>query len=179
MRKYRGVDIGRIIFACLIPILHMALPGVATPFVQQYISRLGVPFFYAVSGMLLYSSLQKRTPVDAWKRYVAKITRLLLIWLVIYSPFIWKAGNLTVQNILFKTPAFLWYLTGLLVASIPFCFVRNRQALYACSAILYFLGTIFGDTYRWLLGGYLGMRIFSLQLEMVSSLASHLCVLVN
>ena len=75
MRKYRGVDIGRVIFACLIPILHMALPGAVTPFVQQYISRLGVPFFYAVSGMLLYNSLQKRAPVDAWKRYATKIAR--------------------------------------------------------------------------------------------------------
>ena len=157
MRKYKGIDIGRVIFACLIPILHIPFQdNVGIDVVRQYISRLGVPFFFAVSGMFLIKSIEKYGRAEALKKYLIRVGRVLLIWLLIYSPLLIygaESYEKLVQQIIFKTPAFLWYLTSLLFAAFPFCMVKNRRLLYGSAIILYVFGTLFGDTYRWLLGG--------------------------
>ncbi len=157
MRKYKGIDIGRVIFACLIPILHIPFKdNVGIDIVRQYISRLGVPFFFAVSGMFLIRSIDKYGRTEALKKYLIRVGRVLLIWLLIYLPLLIygaESYGKLVQQIIFKTPAFLWYLTSLLFAAMPFCMVKNRKLLYGSAIIFYVFGTLFGDTYRWLLGG--------------------------
>ena len=158
MRKYKGIDIGRVVFACLIPILHVALPESSVVYIiRQYISRLGVPFFFVISGMFLYKSIEKYGAAVSLKRYLIRVGRLLLIWLLIYSPILLYTADSYMEllhRILFKTPAFLWYLTALLVASIPFCMIKNRKVLYAIATVLYVLGTLFGETYKCILGGW-------------------------
>ena len=106
--------------------------------------------------MFLNRSIEKYGRTKALKKYMIRIGRVLLIWLLIYSPLLlygaesyWKL----IQQIFFKTPAFLWYLTSLMFAAVPFCLVKNRRVLYGCATILYVAGTLFGDTYKWLLGG--------------------------
>lgn len=154
MRKYKGIDIGRLIFACLIPLLHIGMTDPVSFAVMQYISRLGVPFFFAVAGMFLSRSIEKNGGVEALKKYAMKIGRMLLIWLAIYLPILMRRqGGVTIQEILFKTPAYLWYLTALLAAAVPFCLIKDRNSLYIVSAFLFVIGTVFGDTYRWLVGG--------------------------
>ena len=159
MRKYKGIDIGRFIFACLIPILHIPFSdSVLIDIIRQYICRLGVPFFFAVSGMFLSKSIEKYGVNAALKRYLIRVGRVLLIWLLIYSPLLIRGSDSylgLLQQIMFKTPAFLWYLTSLLVATIPFCLVKKRKALYGFALVLYIIGTLFGETYKWLLGGIL------------------------
>ena len=157
MRKYTGIDIGRVLFACIIPLLHISFPeSAAVSIVRQYLSRLGVPFFFAVSGMFLCKSVENYGSKAALKKYLFRIGRVLLIWLFIYLPIFiaWASsfGDL-IQQILFKTPGYLWYLSGLLFAAVPFCLVKNRKALYVCAFVLYIIGTLFGGTYKWLLGG--------------------------
>lgn len=156
MRKYTGIDIGRVIFACLIPLLHISFPeNAAVSIVQQYFSRLGVPFFFAVSGMFLSRSVE-RYGKAAFKKYCLRVGRVLLIWLIIYLPvFIaWTSSfGGFIQEILFKTPGYLWYLTALLFAAVPFYLVKNRKALFVCSFAFYIIGTLFGETYKWWLGG--------------------------
>ena len=129
MRTYKGIDIGRVIFACLIPLLHIAFPeNIGLVIVRQYLARLGVPFFFAVSGMFLCRSIEKYGASQALKKYLIRIGRVLLIWLLIYSPILiaWSESVLRLlQEIVFKTPAYLWYLTGLLFAAIPFCLVKS------------------------------------------------------
>ncbi len=157
MRKYKGIDVGRVVFACLIPILHIAFSeSVVVDVIRQYISRLGVPFFFAVSGMFLSKSIEKYGAKAALKRYLIRVGRVLLVWLVVYSPLLIISADSYLklaQQIVFKTPAFLWYLTSLLFAAIPFCLVQNRKALYAGAVVLYIIGTLFGETYKWLVGG--------------------------
>ena len=154
MRKYKGIDIGRLIFACLIPLLHIGMSDQISLVVKQYVSRLGVPFFFAVSGMFLSKSVEKNGNVAALKKYAVKIGRMLLIWLVIYLPILMlRQEGVAIREIIFKTPAYLWYLTALLVASVPFCLVKNRKGLLYVSLALYAFGTMFGETYSWLTGG--------------------------
>ena len=145
MRNYRGIDVGRVFFACLIPMLHIGLSGTVVDFIRQYLSRLGVPFFFAVSGMFLAESINKRGHREACRRYVWNTGRLLLVWLIIYMPlFIFQSGGIPLREFLFRTPAYLWFLTSLLIAAIPFCLVRNRKALQYAAVPLYIWGTIFG-----------------------------------
>ena len=154
MRKYKGIDIGRVIFACLIPLLHIGMSDPVSFIVKQYVSRLGVPFFFAVAGMFLSRTIEKSNGVAALKKYIFKIGRMLLIWLVIYLPILMlRQEGLTIRELLFKTPAYFWYLTALLVASIPFCLVRNRKGLLYVSLALYAFGTVFGEAYSQLTGG--------------------------
>lgn len=154
MHKYKGIDIGRLIFACLIPLLHIGMSDQVSFVVKQYFSRLGVPFFFAVSGMFLIKSVNKNGGTVAFKKYALKIGRMLFIWLVIYLPIlVLRQGGVSIREILFKTPAFLWYLTALLVASVPFCLVRNRKTLLWTSFALYVFGTLFGEAYSWFTGG--------------------------
>ena len=154
MRNLKGVDIGRIVFACLIPILHISIPNnTLIDVIRQYIARLGVPFFYAVSGMFLIYSLEQKGRYLAWITYSKRIGRILIIWLLIYLPILIYEKGIDLQLLVFKTPAYLWYLTGLLVASIPFCIWKNRDQLLVVSLVLYLIGTLYGDSYKWLIGG--------------------------
>ena len=156
MRKYTGIEILRIICACAIPLLHIRLTGDVAYYLQQYIARLGVPFFFAISGMFLSQSMKNYSAEKAWKKYIARTGKLFCVWLVIYLPLLILTESFSLKEIVFKTPAFLWYIGGLMVASIPFCFVKNRNFLYVTAVALYIVGTLFGDTYKWLTGGIPG-----------------------
>lgn len=156
--EYKGIDFMRYLFAVLIPLLHVPFQsGTVIHFLQQYVSRLGVPFFFAVSGFMLARSVMHRGAKVAVVRYVKRIAFLLIVWLVIYSPLIYvgmrgKGVLQAVQSLLFLTPAYLWYLTALVVAAIPFCLIKNERLLYILGAALYLLGTVFGGSYTWLFG---------------------------
>ncbi len=121
--SYTGVDIFKLVFALLIPTLHIPFISsnwIVIIFLQQYLARLGVPFFYVASGFLLYRRevIKKRLN---FKSYLTRIGKLYFFWLAIYLPiFIYKYGfslNL-LQSIVFKTPGYLWYINGLIVGSI-------------------------------------------------------------
>lgn len=159
-KNYSGIDICKYIFACLIPFLHIRLPLREIVYIQQYISRSGVPFFFSVSGFLLSQSLQMdKHYMTVLKRYIKRISRLLLIWFIIYLPiFIATGTDITLKSILFLTPGYLWYLMATLVAAIPFVLVKKRAILYVVSIFLYILGTLLSESYTWLSGG--GWKIF-------------------
>lgn len=55
------LDIMRVIMACLIPFLHIPNDDsfINIRLIEVYVSRLGVPFFFAVSGYFLYTSVEK------------------------------------------------------------------------------------------------------------------------
>lgn len=153
MRKYTGIEVLRVVCACMIPLLHIGLYGNGVYYLQQYVARLGVPFFFAVSGMFLSQSIRERGKREAWEKYSKKNGRIFLVWLAIYSPLLILSESFSIKEILFRTPAFLWYVGSILVASVPFCFAKNRKALFIIAGVLYIVGTLFGDTYKWLTGG--------------------------
>ena len=166
---YTGVDIWKFIFACLIPILHIQLPGVMTPIIQQYFSRIGVPFFFAVSGFFLSKNLECIDRFSVMKKFLMRVGKMLLIWFVIYLPlFIFTGIPLGIKNTLFLTSAYLWYLTAVFISAIPFCLMKKRRLLYLCAGILYVVGT-FLSTYKFICvwGEQAYMKSSSLQLEMV------------
>lgn len=157
-REYTGIEVFRFLFACLIPLLHIGFTDVyVIDILRQYVSRLGVPFFFSVSGMFLGAKLRDSNFSKGKYilcRYIKKIGIILLFWMAIYTPLIIKTEGFSLKEFVFRTPGFLWYLTSLIIASIPFCLLKKRTVLFATSALLYIFGTIFGDTYGQLFGLY-------------------------
>lgn len=153
---YSGIDIGRFIFACLIPLLHINLQGSFIPIIQQYLSRLGVPFFFSVSGFFLYQSLlHNNDSFSVLKRYLKRIGTLLIVWFIIYFPLFYVThADLRIPQIVFLTPGYLWYLTAILIAAIPFCLIRKRRVLYIFAIFFHIVGTFISDSYKWLWGGW-------------------------
>lgn len=144
-------------FACLIPFLHIPFSdNLLFHIVEQYFARLGVPFFFAVSGMFLSMSFQKRGYRNAFIHYENNIARLFVVWLIIYLPIIYLNNDdnllMLAQKIIFCTPAYLWYLSSMIFAAIPFCLIKNRKVLYPIALCLYLSGTLFSESYSWLIG---------------------------
>jgi surface polysaccharide O-acyltransferase-like enzyme len=151
--RYTGIDICRLAFACLIPLLHISLPdSLPLYIVRQYVSRLGVPFFFAVSGMFLSKAIADRGNLAAMKKQLWRIGVLLCIWFCIYAP-LFSRGRYSINEYLFLTPGYLWYLSAMLFAVIPFCLIKNKSAKHGIAMILYIVGTLFGGSYQWLSGG--------------------------
>lgn len=151
--RYTGIDICRVMFACLIPLLHISLPdSIPLYIVRQYVSRLGVPFFFAVSGMFLSKAIADRGNLAAMKKQLWRIGVMLCIWFCIYAP-LFSRGRYSINEYLFLTPGYLWYLSAMLFAVIPFCLIKNKSAKHGIAMLLYIVGTLFGGSYQWLSGG--------------------------
>ena len=160
--RYTGIDICRLVFACLIPLLHISLPpSVSLYIVRQYISRLGVPFFFAVSGMFLSKAIADKGNLTAMKKQFRRIGGMLCLWFCIYAP-LFSRGRYSINEYIFLTPGYLWYLSAMLFALLPFCLIKDERAKYGIALILYIVGTLFGGSYQWLSGGGTGWyaRIF-------------------
>ena len=135
--RYTGIDICRVMFACLIPLLHISLPdSIPLYIVRQYVSRLGVPFFFAVSGMFLSKAFADRGNLAAMKKQLWRIGVMLCIWFCIYAP-LFSRGRYSINEYLFLTPGYLWYLSAMLFAVIPFCLIKNKSAKHGIAMILY------------------------------------------
>lgn len=131
--------------------LHIKFNTPSIDIYSQYLSRLGVPFFFAVSGMLLSRSIQKRGRINAMTHFLSRTIKLLVIWLLLYSPILYH-GDYTIMDIIFNTPAYLWYLTAMIFAAIPFCLISNRNLLYIISTALYLFATLYSGSYDWACG---------------------------
>lgn len=160
LRKYKWADMTKFAFALLIPFLHVEFgdpPGIE--FVAQYFSRLGVPFFFGFSGMMLARSVENRGRKAALGHYLRRIALLLLVWFIIDSYYIvtgfigWHWVDI-VQLMAFKTPGFLWFLVSMLVASIPFCLIRNDKTLYVSALVCFLVGMVLSESYSWLFGSF-------------------------
>lgn len=155
MKRNNGLDIGKMVFSLLIPLLHIPFDNsILIEVIRQYFARLGVPFFFAASGFLLAKSVNNRGRVFALKRYTKRIGIMLLIWLILYSPLYVKSAefmSMPVRVMLFKTPAYLWYLSAMLLAAVPLCLLKNNKVSGIIATVLYVLGTLFGGSYSWLI----------------------------
>lgn len=153
-----SIDYAKIIFACLIPILHIPY-GEYFGIIQQYIARIGVPFFFAVSGMFLNKSIEKNGKWYALIKFEKRIFILFIFWFTIYSPIILKEYTKFKEGIfeiLFVAPAYLWYLTAAAAAAVPVCLIQNKRLSLLLSLLLYAMGTALGGGYSWITGGWEG-----------------------
>lgn len=153
--NYELLDLVRFIMACLIPFLHIYNENAweVTKIIEMYFSRLGVPFFFMVSGFFLEKSGEERGIDFAFCKFFKRTLMLLIVWSIIYLPFSIKAFNgiSFLREYIFRTPYFLWYLSAALVGGILFvAFHRAKSVLKIILAgVLFGIGTYSGAGYLW------------------------------
>lgn len=156
--QYPGIDIAKFIFACFIPLLHISFSdNYIYLFFSQYIARLGVPFFFATSGMFLTKQYEKKDKMSEFIRFEKRVIKMLILWLLVYSPLIIKIlqnESKPFRVLVFQTPAYLWYLTALIVAVVLFTYIKDTSIAGTFIIILYFVGTVMSGSYHWLTHGF-------------------------
>ena len=154
-QNYQKIDITKYIFACLIPLLHIPFEtNIIVDISRQYFARLGVPFFFVTTGFLLTGKMVTKDRIEVFKKQFYRVGKLLLIWSGIYIiPAMLIDGtikNALFRTLLFKTPAYLWYLTAVLFGLIPFCLIKSKKLRWGSALCLYLVGTLLSESYSWM-----------------------------
>lgn len=168
VKQYYWLDFFKYVFAVLIICLHVPHEGnrILT-FISMYISRLGVPFFFTVSGFFGYKKLRKEGATGFYRERFNKLIRLLAKWTVIYLPLTFYYQWIASERNLVQTfiecirqefvlaPAYMWYLVALLIALFPFSRMtgkRNKHILYAASALIFYVMGVLLNSWRTICG---------------------------
>lgn len=161
--KRGGLDLFRPIAALLIIAIHTSpltdLNAEADFFLTRVLARVAVPFFFMVTGQFAVGGFLKSSGDSSLfpRRYLAKISVLYLMSMILYLPIGIYAGHY--QNLTFGSALkmlifdgffyHLWYfpacLTGVLAVCLMHRFLKPQVMLAAASA-LYLIGLL-GDSY--------------------------------
>lgn len=158
--EFFAVDYFRLIFSIGIVALHLQplkdMNSVLDYFLGQVLTRLGVPFFFLVSGFFLQKKLDDSKKI---KTYLVKLLRLYLLYTLLYLPQVVygyiKAESGFVHNVMDFIRKFLfvgsfthlWYFVGLMVATLLLYFLVGKLRLSdkyitAIVLVLYVIGTV-------------------------------------
>ena len=164
---YNGIDLFKLIAACLVVLLHTIETTAWYPYEIKYVcTSFAVPFFFMASGYFFYFGLSKAENRKMYLiNYIKHIVLLFIIWaIIIFGPFtvlsylnIYAGESvITILAVLFRRffvigPGAYWYLLALMWSSLflYFCFVKNNTNLLYVGIIL---GLIFEVCYSSLQG---------------------------
>lgn len=146
-KEFPGIDIARLICSLLVVTIHVSPFGkssaVVLPnfFLQHYLARIAVPYFFIVSGFFLY----RKTPLNQFSlaptwTFLRRILRLYCLWCLLYFPLklhrtlTYSTHGLAynifslVRDFLF-TGGFdhLWYLNALMVAVVIVSLLLSKK----------------------------------------------------
>lgn len=164
-KSYGGIDLVKFICAVLIVAIHVAPFGNSKDyafhnfFVQQFLARISVPYFFIVSGFFLYrKSFRGEFDPAPTRIYLEKFLRLYLLWSILYLPFKLQVLLSVPNSILHSTLSFirdfvfvgtyghLWYLHASIVGVVMVSFLLKKRtpvpAILALGAVLYLLGLL-------------------------------------
>ena len=162
--QFNGIDIAKFIGAYLICMIHispltsdMIYAETINFWLQQCFCRIAVPFYFTVSGFLLFRKIDLRNiDTERIKKYCFKLLRLLGTWTLLL--FVGGQGH-------------LWYLGAVVVATVVLTVLLKYKLKYIVliSALFYVIGLL-GDTYYIIIKNYsLIHRIFSVYLDYFDS----------
>lgn len=146
--EYNAIDLVKFICALLVVSIHVSPFGTTDNEIlrlfnygiQNWLSRIAVPLFFASSGFLLYrkSSLDNFS-LEQTKLYVIKLTKLYVIWTLIYCPFNIKSILVSEKGIILGILAYcrnivfagsythLWYFPALIFSVIVISYLLSRK----------------------------------------------------
>ena len=145
VQNYNGIDLLKLICSFLICIIHIdPFPVNERTFpiifyLQQCICRIAVPFYFSVTGFLLFRTAYASSFESKAKEFIFRILRLYGLWLILLF---WGS---TIQ---------LWYLPASVVAVMLLyvCYrLRLKQKTIGILALLLFLFGLLGGCYGFLL----------------------------
>lgn len=128
-KNYYGIDLLKFIMAvCVVAIHTQPLYSVQSIVVQRLfdtITSLAVPYFFSVSGFLLFSKIDAdiscRKNMEVCKRYLSRVLSLYVIWNIIYLPI--SSASCTIRQSVRRT--IHSRLTGMRCWA---CCIRSRRA---------------------------------------------------
>lgn len=155
MKKYNlRVDITRFLLAILVIAIHTGpFDGIKTPagiFIVQYLGRLAVPLFFALSGYYLHQSIQKsKNPDLTVKKTILNLLKIYLLSWIIYLP-LWFYQNRPINLLKFVIDALwagmhyhLWYFPALIIGILivyGLSKLKNKSVAWQIVVILYIIG---------------------------------------
>lgn len=158
--EFFAVDYFRLLFSVGIVALHLHplkdVNSVLDYFLTHVLTRLGVPFFFLVSGFFLQKKLDDSKKI---KTYLVKLFRLYLVYTLLYLPqivygyikgdegFVHNVVSFIKNLIFVGSYTHLWYFVGLMVATLfLYLFVRKLKLsdkhIMAVVLVFYVLGTV-------------------------------------
>ena len=165
--NYPGVDLAKFICALMVVAIHISPFGARDSGarallnfgVQQWLTKIAVPFFFVASGFFLYrKSGYDDFSADATKRYVLKLLKLYAIWSILYLPLRMKDILFSESGIAHEVLRYLqyvifvgsytqlWYLTAAAFAVILVSFLISRRVaikkILLIAALLYGMGLL-------------------------------------
>ena len=162
--RHSGFDITVFILSILVITLHIDIDNIIINLIQQYIARIAVPFFFTLSGYFFFNSVNKVGIKFAFQKHFRRIGLLLVVFYILNLPiylyvYVFSTGFsftgliILLQNTIFLTPGYLWYLSALLFAVTIFRFTSHIKTLLVTFivTILYLIG-ILGNSYRDIVG---------------------------
>lgn len=161
-RRNGTIDIFRLVFSALIVMIHYSGNFKIYSISNNTIGRLGVPFFFMVTGFFYFSKQRRMHQLkwlDTWK-YLREILLLWIIWTIVY---VYKIGNLQKNPIILKfsivrslfglhfEAGMLWYLIAAFEGLIIVQFIKVKfgekylNILFCFSLIACLLGSGYGN----------------------------------
>ena len=171
-RQNNAIDLAKFICAAFVVAIHVAPFGSTNGtgvisyfnfFIQDYLARIAVPFFFITSGYFLFRKTDMNNfDIKPAKQYVIRLIKLYLIWSLIYFPV--KLGSIITdkkgilhgistyfKDFIFSTSySHLWYLNALIFATAILSLLLYKRVkpaiLIAGGGIFYLLG-LFGQSW--------------------------------
>ena len=168
--NYNCIDLVKFLCSFLVIAIHIvpltSVHWILNFAVVNYVARLAVPFFFTVTGFLVFRKIDiKNIDYSVIYRHILKLLKLYIIWSLIYFPFALKdslgasfspkdivyALIFWFRNFLFSGSYYhLWYLNGIIVALSMICIALKLKlkphTILLTGLILYIIGLL-GDSY--------------------------------
>lgn len=145
MKQYKTIDLFKFICAILVIMLHASpfasYSKIITFIFRHIVTVIAVPFFFAASGFLVFSKLNKLSHKSDQKQYILKyvkrIFQMYLVWSAVYLVFVvykWTINGFSYMNVLIYIRNFffegsyltIWFLPALLSA-VVFVYLLNKK----------------------------------------------------
>ncbi len=185
-KEYGLIDILKLLFAIGILGIHALLFESKDTFTWVFLHavlRLGVPFFFCVSGFFFYRSLKSSdNDKDVRDKYLKRLLIPFIFWLLMNLPLViynyHVAGDgismillKLVRGLIFYPWGAMWYVYALIIAIIvifPFYNSNKLKAAVFIGAILYLIALI-SNTYYFLIQNTILEPVINLMLKVMSS----------
>ena len=187
--NYKGLDIGKIIAAILIVLLHATeCSDYLASEIKFTLTRFAVPFFFITSGYFLAKGLEnkeEKVKFEYIKKYILKLVKLYVIWaLIIYLPFTiysysnlpqyknaenWYFISVLLRKLLIVGPGPFWFILALIGGSIWCYCTRNKTKVMTVTMLFTFLLMILYTNFRCITNDFLFLKTFYKSIDLLYS----------
>ncbi len=139
MNRNSSIDIAKVVCAILIYFLHANVAKHFGPVFESILDngifRIGVPFFFTVSGYYFFNNVKTTSDLYKWCKTLLLI---YLSWMMVYLPFYYKESFFTYIFGFWQ----LWYLMALLLAGAILYVIKELKYIMPVLIIIAILGVI-------------------------------------